>query len=72
MQKNVKNFMAMPTSGSTMGALVGKPTGAETSGSNMRGFLGPDRESSTVGQYRKPGSLAAELSALAKDKNFVK
>lgn len=53
-----------------MGAVIGKPTGAKTNGSNMRGALGADGDSK-VGQFKKTGSLAAELSVLNKDKNFT-
>ena len=61
--------MAVP-SNKTISAVIGKPTGAQTNGSIMRGALGPD-QNSTVNQFKKTGSLAAELSVLNKDKNFT-
>ena len=68
-QKQVKNFMAIP-SNQTISAVIGKPTGARTNGAHMAGALIPDKNTS-VGQYKKPGSLAAELSVVNKDKTFT-
>lgn len=64
----VKNFMQMP-SGKTMGSVIGKPSGIEVNGSSMNGYLKTETDENT-NQYKKTGSLAADLHALNSDKDF--